>query len=598
MILDNVLAWSAQIAALVAVGAITSAALRLRTPGARLFYWQMVLVAALVLPLVRPWKHELATADVSFSTVLIAQHAGPAVRHLPSFREAALYLLAAGIVLRGLWLVAGLWRISRYRRRSRPFGSRHGAALLVSDAITSPVTFGVLRPVVLLPPRFPELEVQVREAILSHELMHVRRRDWLFLLGEELVRAIFWFHPGIWWVLSEIGLAREQEVDRQAVAETRLRDEYVDALLAFAGAGAQPDLVPAPSFLRKRHLKQRVVSILKEVRMSKTRLFSTMAAALVILAAAGWLVTAAFPLWAAPDVVADSPGVAVDIGGAALLHRAPVVYPEAAREQGVQGTVVLQAAVDARGNVTDAQALSGPEELRNAALQSVLRWHFAPDPGARSRQVSITFQPGYAQGLRQQTGASSNDSVAEYYRKLSQAPVTSKIVTIDAINVLGLSQQARADLLSRLPVHEGESFDTARLVEVKQIVKEFDSHLMVIYGATGGEAVLSIGTEELLPKWEQRIRIGGNVQSAKLISKLVPRYPAEAKQAHIQGVVKLYAIIGRDGTVENLTVISGDPVLAAAAVEAVKQWLYQPTLLNGNPVQVETEIDVNFTLAP
>ena len=97
--------------------------------------------------------------------------------------------------------------------------------------------------------------------------------------------------------------------------------------------------------------------------MSKTRLFSSMAAALVIVAAAGWIVTAAFPLSAAPDVVADSPGVAVDIGGAGLLHRSPVVYPERAREQGVQGTVVVQAVVDTGGNVTDAQVLSGPEEL-------------------------------------------------------------------------------------------------------------------------------------------------------------------------------------------------------------------------------------------
>jgi TonB family protein len=595
MIFDNVLAWSAQIAALVAVGAITSAVLRLRTPGTRLFYWQMLLVAALVLPLVRPWKHELATADVSFSTVLIAQHAGPAARHLPSFREAALWVLAAGIVVRALWLAAGLWRLSRYRRRSRPFGFRYGAALLVSDAITSPVTFGVLRPVVLLPPQFPELEAQVREAILSHELQHVRRRDWLFLLGEELVRAVFWFHPAIWWLLSEIGLAREQEVDRQAVAETRLREEYVDALLAFAGAGTHLDLAPASSFLRKRHLKQRVVSILKEVRMSKTQLFSSMAAALVILAAAGWIVTAAFPLSAAPDVVADSPGVAVDIGGAALLHRAPVVYPEAAREQGVQGTVVLQAAVDARGNVTDAQVLSGPDELRKAALQSVLNWHFTPDPAVRTRQVSITFQPGFAQApLAPGQAASENTAKA---RPLNQSPRTLQSVTISAINVVGLSDQARADLLARLPIHPGDTVEVARYAELNQIVRQFDSHLLIVPGTNAaGEAVITVATPDALPP-SARIRVGGNVQSTKLIKQPRPNYPIEAKQARIQGVVKLYGLIGRDGTIQNLNVISGHPLLSAAALEAVKQWVYHPTLLNGNPVEVETEIDVNFTLA-
>lgn len=586
MIFDNVLAWSAQIAVLVAVGAVTSAALRLRPPGARLFYWQMVLVASLSLPLLRPWKHDVATADVSFSTILMTQHAGSAARHLPSLREAALYVLAAGIVMRGLWLAAGLWRLAHYRRRSHPFGFRLGARLLVSEAVTSPVTFGVLRPVVLLPPQFPELQPHLREAILTHELLHVRRRDWLFLIAEELVRAVFWFHPAIWWLLSEIGLAREQQVDRQVVAETRLRDEYVDALLAIAEAGAQVDLAPASSFLRKRHLKQRVISILKEVRMSKMRLFSTMAAALGILAAAGWIVTAALPLSAAPGVVADSPGVAIDVGGAALLHRAPVVYPETAREQGIQGTVVLQAAVDTRGNVTDAQVLSGPEELRNAALQSVLRWHFAPDPAARTRQLSITFEPGYAQGSRHQTDAAKGQPLALL-----------KTVTVQAVRVVGLSDEARADLLSRLPIHEGDSFDSARLAQVTRIVKEFDSHLMVLSGPTPtGETVLTIGTEDAIPN--ARIRVGGNAQSAKLIYRPVPHYPVEAKQAHIQGVVKLYALIGRDGAVKELNVISGHPLLTPAAVEAVKQWVYQPTLLNGNPIEVETEIVVNFTLAP
>jgi TonB family protein len=321
--------------------------------------------------------------------------------------------------------------------------------------------------------------------------------------------------------------------------------------------------------------------------MSKTRLFSSMAAALGILAAAGWIVTAAFPLSAAPDVVADSPGVAVDVGAAALFHRAPVFYPEAAREQGVQGTVVLAAAVDARGNVTDAQVLSGPEELRNAALQSVLRWHFAPDPGARTRQVSITFQPGYRQGPRQQTDLASK----------TQVPATLQTVTLQHISVLGLSDQARGDLLSRLPVREGDSIDTARLAQIKQIVKEFDSHLVVIYGATAGEAALTIAIEDLVPKSSPVLRVGGNVESTRLISQPRPIYPTEAKQARIQGVVKLYALIGKDGTIQTLNVISGHPLLAPTAVEAVKQWVYQPTLLNGNPVEVETEIDVNFTLA-
>src|SRR5205807_7530423 len=94
----------------------------------------------------------------------------------------------------------------------------------------------------------------------------------------------------------------------------------------------------------------------------------------------------------------------------------------------------------------------------------------------------------------------------------------------------------------------------------------------------------------------KRITIGGNVQQAKLISQPRPAYPPEAKQARVQGVVKLQAVIAADGHVKDLTVISGDPLLAPSALDAVRQWVYQTTLLNGDPVEVTTQIDVNYTL--
>src|SRR5262249_10901272 len=138
---------------------------------------------------------------------------------------------------------------------------------------------------------------------------------------------------------GEIQLAREQAVDREVVDRTQAREAYVDTLLAIAGAGAQPDLAPAPLFLRKRHLKQRVVSILKEVRMSRTKSISMLAASVGILVAACWLVTASFPLAASPQVVNDAAGITVDTGGAVLIHRAPVAYPGGR----VQGIVTIEA---------------------------------------------------------------------------------------------------------------------------------------------------------------------------------------------------------------------------------------------------------------
>jgi periplasmic protein TonB len=103
--------------------------------------------------------------------------------------------------------------------------------------------------------------------------------------------------------------------------------------------------------------------------------------------------------------------------------------------------------------------------------------------------------------------------------------------------------------------------------------------------------------QEVKPPPPQRIRVGGNVQAANLIRKITPQYPPLAKQARVQGVVKFQAIIGKDGTIQNLQLLTGHPLLVPAATEAVKQWMYRPTLLNGEPVEVVTQIDVNFTLS-
>jgi periplasmic protein TonB len=95
----------------------------------------------------------------------------------------------------------------------------------------------------------------------------------------------------------------------------------------------------------------------------------------------------------------------------------------------------------------------------------------------------------------------------------------------------------------------------------------------------------------------EKVRVSSGVAQGLLIREVTPHYPPLARLARIQGTVVLQAIIGKDGTVENLRVVSGHPMLANAAIDAVKQWLYRPYSLNGAPVEVDTQINVNFTLA-
>ena len=660
LIFDNLVAYSLQIGMLVAVAAVLPAVLRLRQPAAKLLYWQVLLAACLLLPF-QPWRQVTAGGTVEVTTVVTSMrpvHRSPGI-HLPPRGELIVLLILAGVLIRLGWLAAGFWKLRRYHRHSRPLDPAPAwsveASLLLSDEIASPVTYGCRKPVVLLPARFPQLGPDMQEAILCHEIMHVRRRDWLFTVVEEAVRAVFWFHPAIWWLLGEIGLAREQEVDRLAIEITREREHYMDALLAIAGAGAQLDLAPAPLFLRKRHLKHRVILILQEARMSKARLISTLTTGLAILVAACWLITGAFPLTAQPQTVNDAAGVTVFLNGSQVLHRAPVPYPPAALQHGVQGTVAVQVALDSSGNVADAHVLSGPDELRRAVLESVLEWHFTRDAANSTRQLQVAFEiprAGVVQGIVGGVpsgvvggvtggviggiiGAVPTDEMPRarierdsLIRQVSPPP--SQPATLSGITVLGLSDQVRDELLATLPVHEGQVINGDEMIKATDAVKAFDEHLGVRWavGVNGTRLMQILAPGALLLRDElppmrssidisssvppppppppsgaaaqnppSRIRVGGNVQSAMIVSKVAPLYPELAKAARVQGVVQLAVLIGKDGTVQEIHSLGGPPMLIQAAMDAVKLWVYKPTLLNGEPVMVETTIEVNFTLS-
>jgi periplasmic protein TonB len=119
-------------------------------------------------------------------------------------------------------------------------------------------------------------------------------------------------------------------------------------------------------------------------------------------------------------------------------------------------------------------------------------------------------------------------------------------------------------------------------------------------GSMGGVigSVLS-STPVAVPKvaTPQRVRVSSGVSQGLLVRRVQPNYPPLARQARIQGVVLLQATISKEGDIKDLTLISGHPMLAPAAIEAVKQWKYRPYLLNGEPVEVETQVQVNFTLS-
>ena len=588
---SNLLAWSLQIALITMAGTLLPRIFALKIARSRLLYWRGMLLLCLALPLIQPWIQPIGgDAAVSFSTGPIRTFATqPAHSLIPSWSAMLVVVLAAGILLRLFRLVFGVLKIRRCYRRAKPLDSQilPGIEVLVSRDVSSPVTFGIRPPIILLPARFAQLEADAQQSILFHEMIHIERRDWPVAIAEEILRAILWFHPAIWWILGQVQLAREQVVDQAVIERTGNRQRYLDALLTIASFRLSADLAPAPLFLKKRHLRQRVESLISGVPMTKRNLLLPLAAAFATLPLITGVAIWQFPLRAAPQDVVDDPGVDVQLGQAKLLHRTPVVYPERARAQHISGTVAVDVSLDEKGEVTDAVGVSGPEDLRKAVVQSVLNWHFSMEGGqARKFPIAVSFG---------QNGTAVQGPVT----RSAAAMIPDAPRTVDAFNLDRLPPALKEKVAQANLVRVGDVMTRDNITALETSLRGIDDHLRLGIAISGDRLSLSAlvaGPQAAQGSTPKSIRVGGKVQAVNLITKVVPKYPPDAKQARIQGTVRFDATIAADGTIKNLDVVSGHPLLVAAALDAVRQWVYKPTLLNGTPVEVLTVIDVNFTL--
>jgi TonB family protein len=414
--LANLASYCVQVAALVAAGGLAAALLRLRQPRVMLVYWQALLAACLLLPFIQPW-HQMALAPAGGVTATVLT--SPVVVRSPAFlfplQTWILLMLVAGGVLGLLRLALGLFRLNHYRRTALriaplPGALREAQALVgveptfyLSQRVSVPVTFGWLDPAVVLPAPFEQMDESYQRAIACHELLHVARRDWLLNLLEELVLTVFWFHPAIWWTIRTIRLDREHVVDGEVVALTGARKPYLYALLEIAGAArAMP--VPAPLFLLESQLARRVALLVKDVRVSKSRLIASLVIASAVLLVAGWLAIRTFRLTAPtgipPAVNSAAAGPAepaapphpatkndtaqvYKVGGGVAapvpIYKPEPPYTKEARAAKLQDTVILSVVVDASGSVTDVRRVKGGAKgLDESAVQTVHTWKFKP----------------------------------------------------------------------------------------------------------------------------------------------------------------------------------------------------------------------------
>ncbi|MBI4904932.1 MAG: M56 family metallopeptidase [Acidobacteria bacterium] len=536
----------------------------------RLWHWQLVLVVCAALPFLGRWNTPVVTIDtdsVQITTRAVAIPP-PAGSWDVNWWKCLAIILLGGMLIMLLRLIVGGLRLSYYRRHAQPARTPPiDVEVLLSHHVTGPVSYGIFRPVVLLPADFESWPDHRRHCVLTHELAHVQRHDWVFGILEELIRSLLWFHPAVWLVLNRIHLSREQVVDAEVLGLTGDREAYLDALLTVAGLKERLGFVPAPLFVRKRHLAMRVAHLVDEVRpMNRIRMMFSLAGGALTLAGAGAMLTTLLPFQAPAQEVRQPQKAVIDTSlrtGRQVVHEVSPKYPAEAKLRRIEGTVGIELSIDGKGLVSDARVISGPDELRRAALQAVLQWQFA------------------------ETGSPSRTTVELSFRLPKEAPAP--VGLLRSIDLSAIPEGMRARVAGRIPLKEGDPIPGDAMRDIQAAVADVDGRIRVLLTP---DMVLQAS---MMP---MTIRVGGNVQASKIRKQVRPIYPPEAKQARIQGTVRMLVTIDKEGRVTDIQLESGHPILAPAAMDAVKQWEYEITLLNGSPVEVKTAVDVNFTLAP
>jgi beta-lactamase regulating signal transducer with metallopeptidase domain len=491
----------------------------------------------------------------------------------------ALPVWFSGVFFLSLRLVLGYRHAFQLRRRGKPasdsiasvverlvrsMGVKGRVGVLISSLAETPSVVGWLRPVILLPAAtLMGLTPLQLEAILAHEIGHIRRYDYLVNMLQMVVETLLFYHPAVWWASRRIRVERELCCDDLAVQFSGNALRYARALTTLEKLRLRSPAVAMASTggpLLYRIERLAGVSSREYGSSRLPAIFAVALGAMCIVLSVTWVRGQ------------DAPGVRVDLGGSSVIHRGEVPFPETVRKQGVTGTVQVEVTLDDSGNVSDAHVLSGPQELRKTSLESVLNWHFTKDAAKGTRVVNITYSNDAKQvqisepeprstartytsfrvdppettfvfrrngeqesvglterqqlerqieDVRKQAAEAENSGapesvsaalklkLAEFYRTLETTPFegTGRRASLEAIKrngapiksiaVFGVSESARADLLSHLPVRVGDVLSARLLEETQRAVREYDEHLRLgLVGTTDGQVELRINSGE------------------------------------------------------------------------------------------------------
>jgi TonB family protein len=442
---------------------------------------------------------------------------------------AAVFAWALGFSFVLLRLLAGLARLAWVSAHSKPLFDdswmstvleiskfhkidRSVRLLESSSALAMPLTWGIFRPVMVLPSSAEHWTEDRRRIVLSHELAHIARHDWFLQICAELVRATYWLHPLAWLAARRLRQESERACDDAVILSGIAPSHYASQLLDLARTLESSGRAwsTALAFARPTNLERRFAAMLNP-SVNRRRL-SLKAKFLVPLFAASMLVPLATLRLPAQSLSGNTSGTIHDPSGTGVANATIIMSNHEAKTIDMTST-------DREGNFTFKPLPAGNYELQ-------------------------VLKPGF-----------------ETYR------------------------------LPQISLDAGRDFSRSCTLEVGAITEQ----VMVV----PENSAKPVPVESTSGK-PSRLGIGGNIQAAKIITKVQPVYPDSAKSAGVSGTVILHAVVGMNGKPLSLRVMNSqvDPDLARSAVEAVSQWRYSPTLLNGEPIEVDTTVMVNFSLEP
>ena len=582
---ELMLLWSWQSLLLILAIVVVVRVFRFRSSADRYAFWLIGVVAVGALPLANAFVKTLppvkiaapAASDAAPSTgvstgpALLVSPVGEvqtaSVQRDSTVRQPISWSPIVSAVLFGVWCAGVVFFLARpcrsyWQSRRLRLSARHesiGPSLArvgYSEHIHAPVTVGIFRPVILLPADIRDWATpEEQSAVMLHELAHVERRDPIVNLFQTLVGAVLFFHPAVRYALRRLLLERELACDERVLDAGAHPATYAEILLKVAERSVAKPEAYQLAFNASGKTLDRRVSMIFSYRSS-------------ISGRSRWIRTArAGAVLGLAILLLPQRSVTFEAHATTFVQALPIEAPTARETPTIPRPVVRQPILQVAALAATRQQPPAPNGVTTNLSGSV-----SDQSGARVPGVPVTLS-STAGGSPQ--AAITNGTGVYQFSQISPGQYT---------------------LSGSLP-----GFQTfSRTVVVRSGNTNIEDAVLYVAGAaTSVEVSVSPPqTTNILPP-PSPLRIGGNITGPTLISLVKPQYPAAARAQGIQGFVQLLGVVDATGQVVSLQPNpshgSGNFFLVQAAMEAVRQWRYRPAMLNGQPIEFPTTIQVNFT---